>query len=253
MYYTYDEVSIYYEIHGNGKKKMVILPGWGDTRSTFRYLIDYFKNDYQIYILDYPGFGKSSCLNQDFDIFDYAKMISSFLNDLDIKNPILLSHSFGGRIAILLSGYHQIKIDKMIMISSAGIKPKKKLRSIFRTYLYKTLKKCKMFFPKLKREIYLKRLFNYFASSDYNALPTNMMTTFKNIVNKDLTIYLKQMKTETLLLWGKLDEDTPLQDGLKMNELINDSTLIVLEHCSHYVYLQDPNRMHLIIEEFIKE
>ena len=42
MYLTVKDLTIYYEKYGNGKNIILILPGWGNTRETFRYIIDYF-------------------------------------------------------------------------------------------------------------------------------------------------------------------------------------------------------------------
>ena len=98
-----DESNIYYEKYGEGKQKILILPGWGDTRSTFNNMINVLKNDYTVYILDYPGFGESTFFNKDLTIYDYAKVIKLFIKKLKINNPIIIAHSFGCRISILLN------------------------------------------------------------------------------------------------------------------------------------------------------
>ena len=61
-----------------------------------------------------------------------------------------------------------------------------------------------------------------------------MQQTFKNIVNEDLTPYLKQINTETLIIWGEQDLDTPLNDAKKINKLIKNSALIIYPNASHY-------------------
>ena len=43
MYYKNGSFEIYYEKYGNKKNTILILPGWGDTRKTFNYLIDNLK------------------------------------------------------------------------------------------------------------------------------------------------------------------------------------------------------------------
>ena len=48
MYYNKDDFSIYYEKYGKSSKTILILPGWGDTRKTFSFLIDYLKNKFLI-------------------------------------------------------------------------------------------------------------------------------------------------------------------------------------------------------------
>ena len=252
MYYKTDKMSCFYEKHGNNNKIILILPGWGDTRNTFRYLIDYLKNDYTIYILDYPGFGNSPFPDHDLDIFDYTMYIIQFMNHFSIKNPIIISHSFGGRISILLTGFYNIQVSKMILISSAGIKQKRTLKNIIKTYTYKLLKKINFFLPKNKREQYKKKLLNTFGSSDYSKLSSNMMKTFRQIIDQDLSCYLSNINSEVLLIWGEIDEDTPLKDGLLMRKKMKHSALITIPNSSHYVHLQNPLLVNKIVKEFIK-
>ena len=147
MFYNQDDYSIYYEKHGQGEKVILILPGWGDTRKTFTYLINQLKEDFTIYIIDYPGFGNSPFPNHDLTIYDYANIIRDFLNDKKITNPIIIAHSFGGRIATLLSGYYKEQINKLILIDTAGIKRRKKLFIWLKEKTYKILKKFKKILP----------------------------------------------------------------------------------------------------------
>lgn len=79
-----------------------------------------------------------------------------------------------------------------------------------------------------------------------------MKKTFSNIVNEDLTPLLKQMETETLLIWGEKDKDTPLKDGITMNKLIKNSGLITIKNGTHFIYLNMPHYINTIILEFIK-
>ena len=110
MNFIINDFNIYYEKYGNGKTNIVILPGWGETRHTFDQLINTLKNDFTVYILDYPGFGNSKFPNRDLDIYDYANLIKDFLMINSIENPILIGHSFGGIIIILLTGLYKIHI-----------------------------------------------------------------------------------------------------------------------------------------------
>ena len=247
-----NDFNIYYEKHGNKKKEIVILPGWGDTRKTFSNMIETLKTNYTIYILDYPGFGKSSFPKRDLTIYDYAKLITDLLTRLKIKNPIIITHSFGTRIAILLSTVLNTNIEKLIIIDGAGIKRRKNIKNILRKYTYKILKKLKIFIPKRKRKKYLDKLISIFGSTDYKNLNENMRKTFSNIVEEDLSSYLKDINEETLIIWGENDLDTPLKDGIKMNKEIKDSGLIIIKKGSHFSYLDFPYYVNKIILEFLK-
>ncbi len=253
MYYKNKNLSIYYEKEGSGKRDLIILPGWGDTRKTFDFLISNLKKDYIIYIFDYPGFGKTSFPDKDITIYDYANLFKDFITEKKLKNPIIIGHSFGGRIAILLTSIYHIEIEKMILIDAAGIKPKKKIKQYLKQTLYKILKKGKYLLPKKKKELYQKWLLNKFSSADYQALPTGMMKTFRNIIREDLKTYLKEIKTETLLIWGEYDLDTPLTDGILMEKEIKNSALIKIRHATHFSYLEQPFLILRIINQFLKE
>ena len=85
MKYIVNDFTIYYEKYGNKDKNILILPGWGNNRKTFDYLISILEKDYSIYILDYPGFGKSKFPSRDLYIKDYSYLIRNFLIEKKIS------------------------------------------------------------------------------------------------------------------------------------------------------------------------
>lgn len=252
MYLTLNNITTYYEKYGNNKKTILILPGWGNTRESFHYIINYFKEDYSIYILDYPALGQSPIPTKTLTIYDYTELIIKFMNHNNIKNPIIIAHSFGGRITTLLTGYYKIQIEKIILIDIAGIKPKKTFKRFIKEKAYKILRRLIRLFPREKQEKLRQQLLNKFGSKDYNALPISMKETFKNIVNEDLTKYFKFIDSEALIIWGENDQDTPIKDAYKIKKLIKNSALITLSKATHYSYLQYPYLVNKIIYEFIK-
>lgn len=251
MYFFYKNFKLYYEKYGSKEKNILILPGWGDTRETFNYLINFLKQYYTVYTIDWPGFGKSSFPNTHLTIYDYADLINNFIIDMNISNLTLIGHSFGGRIIILLTGYYKKEYDHIILISSAGIKPKKNIFKFLKQKVYKLLKKLKYLMPKKRRKKYLEKLISYFGSNDYKNLSSNMRKTFIKIVNEDLTDYLRNINNEVLLIWGNKDIDTPLSSAKKINKMIKESSLIILNG-THYVYLENIYIVNSIIYEYLK-
>ena len=251
MYYIYNDIKVKIYKYGNKNKVLLILPGWGNTTKTFYNIINHFKEKYTIYTLDYPGFGKSPIPTKDLTIYNYADLIINFLKDNKIINPIIIAHSFGGRITTLLTGYYKINISKLILFDIASIKPKKSIKTKLKEKIYKSIKKLINILP--NKEKFQNKLINYFGSTDYKSLPPTMHKTFINIINEDLTKYLKYIQSETLLIWGEKDQDTPLKDAYKMNNLIKESALIIYPNASHYSYLDYPILTNNIINEFIKE
>lgn len=252
MYFNSNNTIIYYEKYGTKKDTILILPGWGNNRETFHYIINELKEKYTIYIVDYPGLGKSPIPKHTLTIYDYTELVINFMNKLNINNPIIIAHSFGGRITTLLTGYYKLKIDKLVLIDIASIKPKKNLKKLIKEKIYKILKKTIKILPQKKYEKYRNKLLKHFASYDYLNLPPNMHETFKNIINEDLTKYIKYIKSETIIIWGEHDKDTPLSDAYKIKKSIKNSALIILKKASHFSYLQYPYLVNRILKEFLK-
>lgn len=253
MYYNKESYSMYYEKYGEGDNVIVILPGWGETRATFCHMIQYFSKDYTVYIMDYPGFGNSIFPDFDLTIYDYTNLIRDFLEEEQIKNPIFIAHSFGGRIATLIAGYYKDPVKKLILMDSAGIKPRKGLYKRVKQRIYKILKKGCIFFPKRKRNLYLKKLISIFGSSDYKRLDQNMYRSFIQIVNEDLKYYYQNICANTLLIWGEKDSSTPLKDAKYMKKHIENSRLVIYPKTGHFSYLEYADLTNQIIEEFICE
>ena len=251
--YDADAKNVRIDLNDQGEKTIIILPGWGDTRKTFTYLIEQLKENFTIYIMDYPGFGNSPFPNHNLTIYDYTNIIRDFINEKQIKKPIIIAHSFGGRIAILLAGYYKEEIEKLILMDTAGIKRRKSLFLWVKEKIYKLLKQIKKILPKKMKEIYHSKLLNIFGSSDYKALPKEMYETFKQVIKEDLKYYLPYIEPETLILWGEKDKSTPLKDGKLLNQKIKNSALITYPEATHYSYLEYPLLTYNIIEKFLNE
>ena len=252
MYYKTEKINLYYEKFGSNKKSILILPGWGENRKTFYPIINEFQENFSIYIMDYPGFGNTSLPKEEWHIKDYADIIKSFLWDNHIYNPIIIAHSFGGRITAYLVGKYQIKVNKIILIDVAGIKRRKKLTLFFKEKIYKLLKKASYLFPRIKQEEIRQKLLFHFASKDYTNIPQCMRKTFQNIIKEDLRKYYKKITVETLIIWGEKDTETPLKDGRYLNQKIKNAALIIYKNAGHFSYLNNSYLTIEIIRRFLQ-
>lgn len=247
--YKYENLQVNYIRKGNGKT-LVFLHGWGAEIGTFTHLMDELSKSYDVVAIDFPGFGKSEEPQTPWNLDEYAKMTLAFINDHNIVNPILIGHSFGGRVSIKLS--QLMLVDKIILINSAGIKPKRKANYYVRVYGYKFFRNVASL-PLLKwmlkepleayREIY--------SSSDYKQASPKMKQVLSKVVNEDLRDLLPNIKVPVLLIWGDQDTSTPLQDAQIMEKLIPDAGLVVFEGAGHFSYIEQPARILTIIRTFI--
>ena len=82
-------------------KDIVLLHGWGQNIEMMRPIGDSLCKDYHITIIDLPGFGESDDLKTVWSLYDYVSYLKQLFEELNIEKPILLGHSFGGKISLI--------------------------------------------------------------------------------------------------------------------------------------------------------
>lgn len=236
MFIKFNGASVHYEICGNGTIPIVFLHGWGGSTQSFKFMLKYLDFDYRAIFIDFPPFGCSCEPSGVLTIFDYADMVKEILIKEGIKNPILVGHSFGGRVAIILASKNNFR--GLVLTSSAGIKVKHKPSYYFKVYKYKFLK--------------MLGLNPRGGSKDYLVLSTIMQKTFVNIVNTNLEKYAINITVPTLIFWGDKDKETPIYMAKKLHKLIKNSNLFVVKNSGHFAYMENKELFSSRLNDFIK-
>ena len=245
-------INVYYEVEGQGKD-LLILHGWGTSSQVMKSAALSFEGKMKVYNLDLPGFGNSEEPREDdWNIYTYADFVKEFCEKAGIVNPVILAHSFGGRIALILAGKKMMDINKMILTGCAGIKPKRGLDYYIKVYTYKLGKKFGKLMGKLSPG-YEEKLKKKHGSADYAAASNKMRAVMVRTVNEDLKYLLADIKVPCLLVWGEKDDATPLGDGKLMEQLIPDSGLVVMPDSGHYAFLENAAWFGNIVRSFCEK
>ena len=246
-----DKLKVNYKVSGSGKN-VVLLHGWGCSVKTFEPVHNYLEKNFCTYSIDLPGFGESQEPETIWDVEDYGNLIIKFLEKLNIEEPILMGHSFGGKICIFLAS--KIKVNKVILIGSTGIKPKRKPIYYFKVYSYKLAKHVfNLPFLKKYRDQVLSSFKKKTGSEDYRNASGIMQQILVKSVNEDAKWLMPQIKAPVLLIWGENDTATPVSDGQVMEKLMLDAGLVVLKNAGHYAFLDKFNEFTIIISNFLKK
>jgi len=240
-----DSLEINYYQEGQGKD-LVLLHGWGQNISMMKPIGDAFVKDFRVTIIDFPGFGESDEPNEAWTVYQYEDMLQTFFDNLNISNPIIIAHSFGCRIATIYAAKQPV--EKLVYTGAAGIKPSRSLWYYIKLYTYKTLKLLTKL-PLL--DDYKEDVRKLFGSTDYNDATQVMRGTLVNVVNEDLSTLLKLIEAPTLLMWGELDDATPLKDGKKMEQLIPDAGLVIMPGYGHFGYYNNMNYFLKVVGHFL--
>lgn len=247
MYCAVNGQSLYFQKVGKGKN-LILIHGWGTDVSTFWPIVDFLKDNFTLWLIDLPGFGRSEVPKKTLTISDFAKIIAEFIKKNKIKEPTVLGHSYGGKIAIKLASLYPNLIDKLILEGSSGIRPKK---TLFQILIFPVVKIAYFLLPdifnaraKIRNKLYKK------LESDYADVGA-MKNIFLNTLKEDISSDLPKIKAETLFIWGEQDRAVPLKSGKRMYQLIKNSRLVILEDTDHFPHIKQPERTAYYVKDFV--
>ncbi|WP_321778465.1 alpha/beta hydrolase [Sulfurimonas sp.] len=228
--YNQHTFDVSYEIlNPQASVDLVVLHGWGSNKNLMKQVFSPFMDAFRHIYIDLPGFGLSNC-DSSLHTKDYANIIELFMNEINASKDIILGHSFGGKVALLL------KPKVIILVASAGIFIPKPLKIKVKIALFKILK-----------TFGLTKFRSMFVAQDAKNMSEQMYETFKNVVDEDYSDEFASYEGKALLCWGKEDTATPLSSAKKIDKLMKYSTLKVYDG-DHYFFIDYAKEVSTEIE-----
>ncbi len=239
-----DNLLIQYVQSGNpAGDALIFLHGWRSQKEIWNAIMASSQlsalteqvSKFNCIAIDFPGFGKSQLPSKPFGIAEYAKIVELFIEKLELKNVTLIGHSFGGRVAIKLAASCPKHIGRLVLVDSAGFAmgaSKKKLLGLSAKFI-------KPFFKPQFMQPLRKSIYKAIGAEDYVTTP-ELQKTFVKIVTEDLTADMTHIICPALLVFGQADVDTPVSFGERMQKLIPQAKLIILNDAGHFSFIDQP-------------
>jgi len=228
---------------------VLVLHGWGASIEAVRPISATLAPIATAHAIDLPGFGESEPPPEPWGVGDYARFVDALMTALGIESAPVVGHSFGGRIAIHLAVDFPTRATKLVLVDSAGVRPRRSFRSYRRVALAK-LGRAAAWVGGAPGTRLQTRIRERTASRDYLEAG-ELRGTFVKVVSEDLTPLLSRIAVPTLLVWGSEDSDTPVSDGKLMERLIPDAGLVVLDGAGHYSYADAAPTFGRVVRHFL--
>jgi len=209
-------------------KKVIILHGWTKNLDKWQSFLDALKEKgIKTDLLKIPGLTEN--LEKVWKLKDYIEWLKN-ITDKEKGKVVLIGHSNGGKIALSFTNLFPERVERLILIDSAGIYHNE-LPLRIKRIAFKTIAKIG---KKLtSSEIFKNLLYKLARESDYKNLDYKTKQTMINLISVDLRPILPQIKTPTLIIWGGEDKITPLSDGKLMHQLIENSKFQIIRGARH--------------------
>jgi len=239
-----------------GGPVVVLVHGLGGRAEDWSNLAPYFaRAGFRVYMPDLFGFGRSEKPAEfSYAVHDQADAVVDFMDALGLKEVELGGWSMGGWIVQIVAGTHPERVKRLMVFDSAGLYEKPDWNT-------------NLFMPKTAVELDElealltpdpPRIPGFVArdilriSAEHRWVTQRAIDTM--LTGKDTTdSLLQEMKMPVLILWGKEDHITPLDEGKKMQQLIPESKLLVYDGCGHLAPEQCAAAMGPTLVEFLKK
>ena len=262
-----DEVNVHYRDEGEGFP-IVLIHGTAASLHTWDAWTDELKKTNRVIRMDLPAFGITGPnKNADYSIEAYTTFLHSFLEKLKLEKFHLAGNSLGGNIAWNYTADYPSKVEKLILVDASGLPTNKSQPAIFKMaktpilnslFLYIT---PRFLIKKNIEEVYeddskiTDELINRYHKmalrvGNRKAFIDRAKTDFKLDTQVNLE-KLKSIQTPTLLIWGAKDLWIPLANGIRMNEILVNSKLEVLENSGHVPMEENPRESLKLMNDFL--
>ena len=247
--------NIYIGDEGKGFP-LVLVHGFLGSSEMWKLQIEYFKKKYRVITPDLPGFGKSNKLNSKKNIPSMAQIIIDCIKEKKLENFYLLGHSMGGMIVQEITKILGKKISKLICYSTGSVgdipgrfetmdESRLKLKN---EGLKKTANRiAKTWFVNGDKAKYFYLCTNASNSTSMQAAD-NALIAMKNWIG---TENLKNIKNQTLIIWGDQDKAYNFNQVETLKNNISNSELKILKGCSHNVHLEIPEEFNKTLDNFL--
>ena len=235
---------------------LILIHGFLGSSKMWEPQINFFKNHFRVITPDLPGFGKSNKAKSHNSIQSIANLLMDCLEEKKIDKFYLLGHSMGGMIVQEIAKKYGNKIVKLICYSTG---PRGEMPGRFESVdqSRENLKKkgleitakniAKTWFVRKENAKYFDICIEAGKQTSAKAAD-DALIAFKNWNGVDT---LKNIKNETLIVWGDQDKSYNLEQIKTLEKSIKKSKLVIFKNCAHNVHLEQPDQFNNTIKNFL--
>ncbi|WP_394750972.1 alpha/beta fold hydrolase [Spongiimicrobium salis] len=208
--------NIYYEVYGKGTP-LFLLHGYTLSSQSWLPYVQDFEKDYEVYLIDLTGHGKSDIFQEKLSIKSVAEDLNALTQYLKLDKIKAIGFSFGGDVLYQLALLNPSLIASMITIGAVG------------TWTVKD-------FPEYQKAFTFEKKENFPWLSDYHKSDEKikaLMTQFNNYIVELSNEELQRIQPEVLIMVGDNDEGMDITEIARVRKNLPKSDLWILPNVAH--------------------
>jgi len=257
-----------------GAQPLVFVHGLSGSWPNWLEQLPDFAAAHRVITLDLPGFGHSPMPRQEISISGYARMLEQLLAHLGVDAAAVVGNSMGGFIAAELAIAYPQRVERLVLISAAGISTHNHRGSVTALPAMRTLERSLMAAAawtasksdNVARRARLRdaalgvvvrhpsKLEAALAAEQIRgAGKPGFMQGLEAVLHYEIRERLREIACPTLIVWGDRDRLISVRDADVFAELIPNSRKVVFGDTGHMSMLERPEAFNALLEEFLAE
>jgi pimeloyl-ACP methyl ester carboxylesterase len=269
------QIQIAYTETGTGSKTLLFIHGLANFKGVWKSNIHELSKTHRCIAIDLPGNGHSSSGDYKYSMFFYAECVKQFIDKLNLSNVVLVGHSMGGQIALVLTLRYPHLIEKLVLVAASGLEyfsdldqmminqsmqmsqlfysNEQSLESAIHTSFYN--------FDKLSINSLIKDAKEFIPIHSSGKWQKMVKDSISAMLNEQVQQFLPTIKVPTLIIFG--DNDAMIPNKLlhasetvqtiakKANALIENSEVVIIKNAGHFVQIEKSKEVNAAIAEFV--
>ena len=265
MHFKFTNVEgfrIRYIESGDSDEHVLFIHGLGGSSESWINNISMFKDHFHVLAPDLIGFGRSDKPKINYNMKTFTNFVNRFMDSLGIKKANIIGSSMGGQIAAEFAISWPTKVERLVLISPAGVPPKEfkgtsELKKFVNVLESRNLTEVKNALVPIYSNVstitndYVKSVYSYITmpGARYAFLSSlNESAKAPRLVGR-----LRASKIRTLIVWGKDDNLIPVRYCEPFISKMKDCRLLILEKCGHRPHAEKPTIFNKTVIDFLEE
>jgi pimeloyl-ACP methyl ester carboxylesterase len=233
-----------------------------------------FAARHRVITLDLPGFGHSPMPREQISISNYARLLDGLLDILGVDAAAVVGNSMGGFIAAELAISAPRRVERLVLISAAGLSTYGQPRALRSLPVFRRLERTVTAYaawlasksdtvasrPRLRNATlglvtaHPSRLPAPLAAEQLRgAGKPGFVDALEANLNYDYRDRLPEIACPTLIVWGDHDRVITVRDAELYEQLIPNSRKVIFKDTGHMTMLERPAAFNALLADFLAE
>jgi pimeloyl-ACP methyl ester carboxylesterase len=257
-----NDFNLSYDDVGEGLVPIVFLHGFPFDKTMWQEQLDYLKTTHRVIACDIRGFGKSKDEESHLGMDLFANDLILFIDKLGLEKVIICGLSMGGFIALNAMKRFPSRFEALILCDTQCIADSHDVKA----KRYKTIDDIKEYGVSNFNEGFLKKVFHEDSIANKPELVEQLrkvvFSNSQHIICQGLVALAERSETcsiinkitiPTLIICGREDAVTPLDESKFMNKNIQGSVLHVINNAGHVSNLEEPAKFNKLLRDFLMD